>query len=117
MAQVRFTRANVGEIAKQVEEFTGGIVGLSGTGADLGNGVRYIDKNTQTVWLGDNGARECAAYMIGAALAVARHRGVEIPESLLWVRDYQDAYSAKQRFRNWESQGAERVASVLGKEG
>lgn len=116
MADVKFTKGMMRKLADQVEQFTGGTFGLSGTGADLGNGVRYIDKHTHTVWFGSDGAREASAYLIGGALEYAKSGKGEIPDDMLWVRDVQDAYSPKQRFRNWEEKGRERARFYLNKE-
>lgn len=113
MADVRFTKDMVRKLATQVEEFTGGTFGLSGTGMDQGNGVRYMDKHTHKVWFGPNGAREASAYLIGGALEYAKNGKGEIPDDMVWMRDVQDAYLPRQRFRNWEEQGRERARFYL----
>ena len=117
MADVKFTKTMMRKLADQVEEYTNGKFGLSGTGADMGGGVRYIDKHTHKVWFGAQGAREASAYLIGAALEYARTKGDEIPGDMLWMRDVQDAYGPKQRFRNWEEEGRERARFYLGQKG
>lgn len=116
MADVKFTKQMVRKLADQVEEFTGGTFGLSGTGLDQGNGVRYFSKHDQKVWLGPEGAREASAYLIGGALEYAKNGNGEIPDDMLWLRDVQDAYSPKQRYRNWEEQGRERARFYLNQE-
>lgn len=116
MADIRFTKDMVRKLATQVKQFTGGTFGLSGTGMDQGDGVRYLDMNTHKVWFGPNGAREASAYLIGAALEYAKSGKGDIPEDMMWIRDVQAAYSTRQRFRNWEEQGRERARFYLNKE-
>lgn len=114
MAQIHFNRDTARKVASAAEEFTNGIVGLSGTGASVGgSGERMFSKGTQKVWYGENGAKECVAYMVGAVLAYARATNPVLPEDILWIREYQDEYSPEEEYRNAEKEGAEYVAHRL----
>lgn len=111
---MKFTKSLVQQVSDTVQEYTDGVFCLESTGTDLGNGVRYFDKRSSTVWLGSQGAREACAYYIGAALQWARDVGAaEIPGDMLWLKDVQDAYLPQQRYRNWEEQGRETARLYL----
>lgn len=73
------TRA--GDWAKEV---TGGVFEGPGRGGDLGNGARYLDLVTNTVWLGRYGAREAAAYYLGAGVEWSERAGMKVPT---WHRE------------------------------
>jgi len=109
--EIKFTKHMVRKLADQVEAYTGGKFGLSGTGMDQGNGVRYFDKHTQTVWFGANGARQVSAYLIGAALEyIVQDKDItEVPDDMAWILDVKMAYFDKKDFDEWEMKGRERA--------
>lgn len=114
-APVKFTAATVREVAARVAKITDGRFALETTGSDLGNGVRYFDAHTQTVWFGPVGARQACAYYIGGALHTVRLEDREIPEDdAAYLMRVQSAYregpqGRKDDMRNWEEQGAQRA--------
>lgn len=76
------------------EEFTGGSFRYFGTGANLGQGARYIDGiDRLLVWEGRSGGRWCAfSYYAGAVTRWARESGREIPlEFVELMREHRTA--------------------------
>lgn len=108
---MRFTKELVRQVADRAEKFTGGAFAMSGTGSDIGNGVRYMDAHTQTVWRGPEGARSACAYYIGAMLGHARTTATHIgPEDMRFLKSVQDAYAIgseprRIKYREWEENG------------
>jgi len=123
IAQVKFTRALVEEVAARVAQYTGDTFAMDHSGDDVGGGTRYFDAHTQTVWLGPKGARRACAYYIGGALGTAAATGVLIPEGdAAFLRRVQAAYGAsgsradRADYGTWETQGRERAARNNGQE-
>jgi hypothetical protein len=114
-AAITFTKATVREVAGRAKVFTEGEFALETTGSDLGNGVRYFDAHTQTVWFGSKGARQACAYYIGGMLGTAQYGDRLISdEDMTYLKRVQAAYmngsQARRRdMENWEEQGRERA--------
>ena len=108
---MRFDRETVKRVAEIAKEFTGGKFAMSGIGSDIGNGVRYLDAHTQTVWLGSEGARSTCAYYIGATLGHARATATHIKaDDVKFLKSVQDAYTIgsqprRAKYREWEEIG------------
>lgn len=108
---MRFTKELVRQVADIAEKFTNGKFAMSGIGMDQGNGVRYLDAHTQTVWLGSEGARSTCAYYIGATLGHARATATHIKaDDVKFLKSVQDAYAIgsqprRAKYREWEEIG------------
>lgn len=76
---MKFTQDVVRQHADWATRVTGDQFRLQGIGGDLGYGVRYIDGVRQLVWLGKYGAREAAAYYLGAGAKWAELTGATVP--------------------------------------
>lgn len=114
-APIKFTKAMVTEVARRAKEFTKGEFALETTGSDLGNGTRYFDHHTMTVWFGPTGARRACAYYIGGMLGTAQYGDRPISDAdTAYLRRVQAAYmegsqAHKDDMLGWEEQGRERA--------
>jgi hypothetical protein len=114
-ASIKFTAATVREVAGRAKEFTDGRFALQTTGSDLGNGTRFFDAHTMTVWFGPTGARRACAYYYGGMLGTAQAEGRLISdEDTAYLLRVQAAYlegsqAHKDDMLGWEEQGRERA--------
>lgn len=122
IAQVKFTRALVEEVAARVAQYTREAFEMNHSGDDIGHGTRYFDAHTDTVWHGPKGARRACAYYIGGALGWARVESHgPIPEDdAVFFRRVQAAYGSagtradRADYDGWETQGRERARGLSG---
>lgn len=114
-APIKFTATTVREVAGRVKALTNGLFELQATGSDLGNGTRFFDAHSMTVWFGPKGARQACAYYIGGALGVAHATDNLIPDDdMAYLKQVQAAYMEgsqhhKGDMANWEERGRERA--------
>lgn len=103
---MRFTKETVRKVADMASDFTGNAFHMDGVGQDLGNGVRYLDGTSQTVWLGPSGARSACAYYIGVMLGWARATHTHIKcADVEFLRAVQEGYRNREDHRSWEERG------------
>lgn len=81
---MRITANLVIRAAQWTQGVTSGEFAFGWHGADLGNGVRYVDGIRQLVWLGRTGAREALAYYLSAGTWWQVQKNGDIP---VWVSE------------------------------